>query len=115
MLDTIRQGHYANLTNPTLVIRSSRTSIAKAINEMELDNPVVRTSYLILCLCYKEYCHATNFTDRSLDPDGYEIIAQYYNRIASEQSEGHLLMFAESEIEPILERVGAAIRANWGN
>jgi hypothetical protein len=114
MLDTIRQNHYANLTNLALLVRSSRTTIGKAI-EMELDNSVVRASYLILCLCYKEYCHATNFTDRSLDPDGYKTIAQYYNRIASEQSEGHLLMFAESEIEEILERVGAAIRITYGN
>jgi hypothetical protein len=113
MLDTIRQDHYANLTNLNLIVRSSRTTIGKAI-EIELDNPVVRASYLILCLCYKEYCHATNFTDR-LDPDGYEKIAQYYNRIASQQSEGQLLMLAESEIEPILERVGEAIRTTWGN
>jgi hypothetical protein len=114
MLDTIRQDHYANLTNPALVVRSSRTIIGKAI-EIELDNPVVGTSYLILCLCYKEYYRATNFTDRLLDPDGYETIAQYYNRIASERSEGHLLMFTESEIEPILELVGKAIRATCGN
>ncbi len=114
MLDTVRQDYYANLTNLCLVTRSSRTIIGKAI-EMELDNPVVRTSYLILCLCYKEYCRATNFTDRSLDPDGYETIAHYYNCIASEQSERQLLMLAGSEIEPILELVGAAIRATCSN
>jgi hypothetical protein len=114
MLDTIRRDHYANLTNLALVVRSSRTIIGKAI-EIELDNPVVRTSYLIVCLCYKEYHRATNFTDRSLDPDGYETISQFYNRIASDQSEGHLLMFTGSEIEVILERVGAAIRTTCSN
>jgi hypothetical protein len=106
---------YANLTNLALVIRSSQTSIGTAIDVGMADNQITKASYLTLSLCYQEYYRATNFTDRSLDPDGYETIAHYYNRIASEQSERHLLMFSGSEIEPILEQVGAAIRDTWSN
>ncbi len=106
---------YANLTNLALVIRSSQTSIGTAIDVGMADNQITKASYLTLSLCYKEYCRATKFTDRSLDPDEFETIAHYYNRIASEHPDRHLLMFSGSEIEPILELVGAAIRDTWSN
>jgi hypothetical protein len=102
---------YANLTNLALVVHSSQTTIGTAIEVGMADNQITKASYLTLSLCFQEYYRATNFTARSLDLEEYETIAHYYNRIASEQSERHLLMLAGSEIELILERVGAAIRA----
>jgi hypothetical protein len=75
MLDTVRQDHYANLTNLALIIRSSQTTIGTAIEVGMADDQITKASYLTLSLCYQEYYRATNFTDRSLDPDGYEIRA----------------------------------------
>jgi hypothetical protein len=115
MLNSLRQDYYASLSNLTLVARSSQKAIGTALETGFKASQIEASSYLILSLCFKEYCHATNLAVRLFGIDEFETIAHYYNRIASEQSERQLLMLAGSEIESILERVGAAIRATCGN
>jgi hypothetical protein len=105
------KGRYANLSNLTLVARSSRSTIGKAL-ESGFDTIQVETSsYLIVSLCFKEYCHASSLAIDLLGIEAFETIACYYNRLANEHQDRQLLMFSGAEVEIILERVGACIRS----
>lgn len=107
------QDYYAKLSKLTIVARSSRKAIGKAL-EVEFEtNQMKASSYLILCLCFKEYCHATNLAVRLFKISEFETISDYYNRLATEHSDRHLLIFSGHEVKPILERVGACIRSSY--
>jgi hypothetical protein len=114
-LNSLRQDYYASLSNLTLVARSSQKTIGTALETGFKVSQIEASSYLILSLCFKEYCHATNLAVRLFGTDEFETISRYYNRLAIEHPDRHLLMFSGSEIEPILEQVGAAIRDTWSN
>jgi hypothetical protein len=102
---------YANLSNLSLLERSSRRAIGEAL-DLQLDaSPIEKSSYLILSLSFKEYSHATNLAVRLFGTEEFETISDYYNRLATEYPDRHLLIFAGNEIKPILERVGACIRS----
>ena len=106
------QDYYAKLSDLTIVARSSRKAIGQAL-ELEFEtNQMKASSYLILCLCFKEYCHATNLAVRFFKTAEFETISDYYNRIATEHPDRQLLTFSGDEVKPILERVGAGIRAS---
>ena len=107
----IYQDYYTHLSNLTLVARSSRRAIGQAL-EVGFDASQIETSsYLILSLCFKEYSHATNLAVRLFGSEEFETISRYYNRLATEHPDRHLLMFSDTEVKPILERVGGCIRS----
>jgi hypothetical protein len=110
-LNSIRQDYYANLSNLTLVARSSRKAIGTALEVGFTADGVETASYLILSLCFKEYCHATNLAVRLFGIEEFETISCYYNRLAKEHLDRQLLMFSGQEVQPILERVGDCIRS----
>jgi hypothetical protein len=105
------RGRYANLTNLSLVARSSRSTIGKALEAGFDASQVETSSYLVVSLCFKEYCHATSLAIDLLGIEEFETIACYYNRLANEHQDRYLLIFSDTEIKPILERVGACIRS----
>jgi hypothetical protein len=106
------QDYYTKLSDLTIVARSSRKAIGKAL-ELEFEtNQMKASSYLILCLCFKEYCHATNLAVRLFKTSEFETISDYYNRLATEHPDRQLLIFSGHEVKPILERVGAGIRSS---
>ena len=106
------QDYYAKLSNLNIVARSSRKAIGKAL-EVEFETNQIKASfYLILCLCFKEYCHATNLAVRLFETSEFETISDYYNRLATECPNRQLLIFSGQEVKPILERVGAGIRSS---
>jgi hypothetical protein len=111
VLNSIRQDYYAKLSNPTLVARSSRRTIATALEVGFTAERVERSSYLMLSLCFKEYCHATNLAVRLFGIEEFETISCYYNKLANEHIDRQLLIFSGHEVQPILERVGACIRS----
>lgn len=108
--NSIRQDYYANLSNLTLVARSSRKAIGTALEVGFAADGVETASYLILTLCFKEYCHATNLAVRLFGIEEFETISCYYNRLANEHIDRQLLIFSGYEVQPILERVGDCIR-----
>jgi hypothetical protein len=111
VLNSIRQDYYANLSNITLVARSSRKAIGMALEVGFTANQVETASYLILSLCFKEYCHATNLAVRLFGVEEFETISCYYNRLANEHPDRQLLIFSGQEVQPILDRVGGCIRS----
>ena len=107
----VYQDYYAHLSNLTLVARSSRRAIGQAL-EVGLDASQIEiSSYLILSLCFKEYSHATNIAVRLFGTEEFETISHYYNTLATEHCDRHLLMFSGTEVKPILERVGGCLRS----
>jgi hypothetical protein len=104
------QDYYAKLSNLAIVARSSRKAIGKAL-ELEFGaNQMNASSYLILCLCFKEYCHATNLAVRLFKTSEFEKISDHYNRLATQHSDQQLLIFSGDEVQSILERVGTCLR-----
>lgn len=113
MLSSIYQDYYAHLSNLTLVSRFSRRAIGKAL-EIGLDaSQIEKSSYLILSLCFKEYSHATNLAVPLFRTEEFETISHYYNRLATEYPDRHLLIFSGQEVQPILERIGGCIRSSY--
>jgi hypothetical protein len=119
ILNSICQNYYAKLSNLTLVARSSQKAIGTALEVgFTADSPkgtlrdrVEISSYLMLSLCFKEYCHSTNLAVRLFGTAEFETISCYYNRLAKEHIDRQLLMFSGHEVQPILERVGDCIRS----
>ncbi len=110
MLNPVGQ-ECARLSNLTLVARASRSIIGKALEIGSETTQIETASYLVLSLCFKEYCHTKNLTIQLLGIEDFEIISCYYNRLVNEHPDRTLLMFASTEIQPILERVGDRIRS----
>jgi hypothetical protein len=119
ILNSICQNYYAKLSNLTLVARSSRRAIGMALEVgFTADSPkgtlrerVETASYLMLSLCFKEYCHTTNLAVRLFGTEEFETISCYYNRLAKEHQDRQLLTFSGQEVQPILDRVGGCIRS----
>lgn len=125
--NSICQNYYAKLSNLTLVARSSQKAIGTALEVgFAADSPkgtlllkqrlcqrerVETSSYLLLSLCFKEYCHSTNLAVRLFGTAEFETISCYYNRLAKEHIDRQLLIFSGQEVQPILERVGACLRS----
>jgi hypothetical protein len=110
ILNSICQNYYAKLSNLTLVDRSSRKAIGTALEVGFTANRVETASYLMLSLCFKEYCHTTNLAVRLFGTEEFETISCYYNRLANEHQDRQLLIFSGQEVQPILDRVGDCIR-----
>jgi hypothetical protein len=111
ILNSICQNYYAKLSNLTLVARSSRKAIGTALEVGFTANRVETASYLMLSLCFKEYCHTTNLAVRLFGTEEFETISCYYNRLANEHQDRQLLIFSGQEVQPILDRVGGCIRS----
>jgi hypothetical protein len=114
MLNCTCQDYYAHLSNLTLVTRSTRRAISKALEVGLNTSQIEQSSYLILSLRFKEYSEATNLAIRLFGTEEFETISYYYNRLAAEHPDRHLLIFSGQEIQPILERVGGCIRSICG-
>jgi hypothetical protein len=110
ILNSICQNYYAKLSNLTLVARSSRKAIGTALEVGFTANRVETVSYLMLSLCFQEYCHTTNLAVRLFGTEEFETISCYYNRLANEHQDRQLSIFSGHEVQPILERVGDCIR-----
>ena len=111
---------YAKLSNLTIVARSSRKAIRKALELEFQNNQMKASSALMLCLCFKEYYYATNLDVMLFKVSEFETISDYYNKLITKHPEAcasshdarQLLLFAGHEVKPILEQVGADIRAS---
>jgi hypothetical protein len=114
MLNCTCQDYYAHLSNLTLVTRCSRRAISKALEVGLNTSQIEKSSYLILSLCFKEYSDATNLAVRLFGTEEFDTISYYYNRLAAEHPDRHLLIFSGQEIQSILEQVGACIRSSCG-
>jgi hypothetical protein len=102
--------HYAKLTDLSIAARSSRKIIAKALKH-GLKNECLTASYLILILSFKEYSYATDLAVDRFATGEFQIIMLYYNQLAKEHPDRHLLIFALPEIRSIIEEVGGYIRS----
>ena len=111
ILNSEDRDYYAHLPNLTLVARSSHRTIGTALEVGFATNQIETASYLLLCLCFQEYCHSTNLAVRFFGTKEFEAISRAYNNLEIEHPDRHLLMFCGAEIKPILERVGASIRS----
>jgi hypothetical protein len=107
------QDYYANLSNLTLIARSSQRAIGKALESEFPDSQIETASYLILSLCFKEYSRSTNLAVRRFGIAEFETISRYHNRLVNEYPDRALLIFSGTEIKPILERIGACIRSSF--
>ncbi len=110
MLNPTLKYRYSELSNLTLVIRSSRRMVSNAL-EAKFGNNSKSLSYLILSLSAKEYCHATSLVIDRFTSDEFETIARYYAKIINQNSDRNLLLFSALEVSEILELVGNCIRS----
>jgi hypothetical protein len=111
MINPYLQERYFNLSNLTIVANSSRTMISKALGSGFAASQVEISSYLVLSLCFKEYCRTTNLAIDLLNIDDFEVISCYYNKLAKSPPDRQLLIFSNTQAKQILERVGAGIRS----
>jgi hypothetical protein len=103
---------YTELSNLTLVVRSSRRMVSNALEARFGDSNPISMSYLILSLSAKEYCHATSLAIDRFSPDDFNAIDRYYARIVNQNPDRNLLLFSALEVSEILELVGSCIRSS---
>jgi hypothetical protein len=111
MINSSIQHRYANRSNLALVAYSSRKMISQALASELALSQVETASYLLISLCFKEYCRATSLSIDLFGAEEFEPILGYYHRLAIEYPDLQLLIFSASEIQSILERIGAGIRS----
>jgi hypothetical protein len=102
---------YTELSNLTLLVRSSRRMVSNALEAKFGDSNPISLSYLLLSLSAKEYCYATSLAIDRFSPDEFETIACYHSRIVNQNPDHNLLLFSALEIPEILEFVGSSIRS----
>jgi hypothetical protein len=110
MINLSIQHRYANRSNLALVAYSSRKMISQALASELALSQVETASYLLISLCFKEYCRATSLSIDLFGTEEFEPILGYYQRLAIEHPDSQLLIFSAPEIQPILDLIGGEIR-----
>ena len=111
MINSILIHRYAKLSNLGIVARSSRRMIKKALGYRFGSDWIKISSYLLLSLCFKEYCHANSLAIDRFGIDEFETIVIYYNRLACDNSDRLLSIFSSAEARLILDEVGGYLRS----
>jgi hypothetical protein len=109
-MNSTLSNRYAQLTDLCLVSRSSHHMIGKAL-EHGVKTTHLTQSYLILCLSFKEYCHATNLVIDQFSCDEFETILRLYQKIVMDYPDQNLLIFSIDEVKEIIAKVGNDIRS----